>query len=63
MNTDSNNQKNYKKEINENIEIKDKIKKITKNSVKKFYSGNPENEIIEGTIKISKTIYMGFQHG
>ena len=58
MNTDSNNQKNYKKEINENnenIEIKDKIKKITKNSVKKFYSGNPENEIIEGTIKTLDT--------
>lgn len=58
MNTDSSNQKNYKKEItenNENIEIKVNIKKITKNSVKKFYSGNPENEIIEGIIKTLDT--------
>ena len=58
MNTDSNNQKNHKKETNENnenTETKDKIKKITKNSVKKFYSGNPENEIIEGTIKTLDT--------
>ena len=55
MNSDSNNQKNYKKENNESTEIKDKIKKITKNSIKKFYSGNPENEIIEGTIKTLDT--------
>ena len=45
-------------EINEKIdnnEIKDKIKKIVKTSLKKFYSGNPENEIIEGTIKTLDT--------
>ena len=39
----------------ENIEIKDKIKKVVKTSIKKFYSGNPENEIIEGTIKTLDT--------
>ena len=47
-----------KEKINEdinNIEIKDKIKKVVKTSIKRFYSGNPENEIIEGTIKTSET--------
>ena len=39
----------------DNTEIKDNIKKIVKTSVKKFYSGNPENEIIEGTIKTLET--------
>lgn len=54
-------QKKLEKEtekINEdinNIEIKDKIKKVVKTSIKRFYSGNPENEIIEGTIKTSET--------
>ena len=38
-----------------NTEIKDNIKRIIKNSVKKFFSGNPENEIIEGTIKTLDT--------
>ena len=45
-------------EINEKVdnkEIKDKIKKVVKTSLKKFYSGNPENEIIEGTIKTLDT--------
>ena len=52
---------NFEKKVEEvtekmdNGEIKDKIKKIIKNSVKKFYSGNPENEIIEGTIKTLDT--------
>ena len=49
---------NSEKVINEkteNIEIKDKIKKVVKTSIKKFYSGNPENEIIEGTIKTLDT--------
>ena len=54
-------QKKLEKEtekINEDInsiEIKDKIKKVVKTSIKRFYSGNPENEIIEGTIKTSET--------
>ena len=54
-------QKKLEKEtekINEdinNIEIKDKIKKVVKTSIKRFYSGNPENEIIEGTIKTLET--------
>ena len=39
----------------DNTEIKDNIKKIVKTSVKKFYSGNPENEIIEGTLKTLNT--------
>ena len=54
-------QENIEKKVEEknekidNNEIKDKIKKIVKTSLKKFYSGNPENEIIEGTIKTLDT--------
>ena len=58
MNSDSNNQENYKKDIDENrenIEINNKIKRTVKNSLKKFYLGNPENELIEGTIKTLDT--------
>ena len=56
-NEPQNNQKQIE-EVNINIdnnEIKDKIKRIVKTSVKKFYSGNPENEIFEGTIKTLDT--------
>ena len=43
------------KQNNYNIEIKDKIEKIVNTSDKKFFSGNPENEIIEGTLKTLET--------
>ena len=58
MNSDFGDKNNSKEEINdnsENIINKDKIKKIVKNSIKKFYLGNPENEIIEGTLKTLDT--------
>ena len=39
----------------ENIDIKDKVVREVKTSIRKFFSGNPENEIIEGTIKTLNT--------
>ena len=58
MNSEKTKNEEKKEEINEKVdnnEIKDKIKRVVKTSLKKFYSGNPENEIIEGTIKTLDT--------
>ncbi len=49
---------NDKKDVEvekENENEKEKIKKVVKTSKIKFYYGNPENEIIEGTLKTINT--------
>ena len=46
---------NDKKDTDLEEEEKEKIKKVVKTSKIKFYYGNPENEIIEGTLKTLNT--------